>query len=157
MHRIAFTGHRSFAGTDRDDVLVGLKRLVNSLDRRVTISTGGAVGLDTDAFEVTSLSDKVDSILHIPFEYQYDELLRVSHNLEGYNNVVRCRQCMSGMKRPLTPADNRFYQLRNEHMVDTSDIVYCYWNGEEQGGTWNTVRYARKVGKPVVDIRELLC
>ena len=34
-------------------------------------------------------------------------------------------------------------------MVDRSDLVLAVWNGKEQGGTWNTIRYARLKGKEI--------
>ena len=40
-------------------------------------------------------------------------------------------------------------QRRNEYMVDHSDLVFAVWNGEEKGGTWNTIRYATRRGKPI--------
>ena len=40
-------------------------------------------------------------------------------------------------------------QKRNQYMVDHSDLVLAVWNGEKKGGTWNTIRYAQKVGKPI--------
>lgn len=44
------------------------------------------------------------------------------------------------------------YQKRNEWMVDNSDAVMAYWNLHEGGGTWNCVKYARKVKKPIANI-----
>ena len=40
-------------------------------------------------------------------------------------------------------------QKRNRYMVDKSDLVLAVWNGEERGGTWDTISYARKKGKPI--------
>jgi uncharacterized phage-like protein YoqJ len=44
------------------------------------------------------------------------------------------------------------YQKRNEWMVDNADVVMSYWSGKEVGGTWNCVKYARKVKKPMTNI-----
>ena len=38
---------------------------------------------------------------------------------------------------------------RNRFMADKADTVLAVWNGIEKGGTWNTICYARKIGKPV--------
>ena len=43
-------------------------------------------------------------------------------------------------------------QKRNRYMVDKSDIVLAIWSGKESGGTWDTIRYARKKGKPILYI-----
>lgn len=41
------------------------------------------------------------------------------------------------------------YERRNRYMVDHADLVLAIWNGEEKGGTWNTIEYARSRGKPI--------
>lgn len=38
---------------------------------------------------------------------------------------------------------------RNQYMVDNSDMVFAFWNGDETGGTANTVKYAKKRDKPI--------
>lgn len=40
-------------------------------------------------------------------------------------------------------------QKRNRYMVDKSDLVLAIWNGERKGGTWDTIKYARKEGKEI--------
>lgn len=40
-------------------------------------------------------------------------------------------------------------QIRNQYMVDHSELVLAVWNGQKKGGTWNTIRYAQSVGKPI--------
>jgi uncharacterized phage-like protein YoqJ len=43
-------------------------------------------------------------------------------------------------------------QVRNEAMVNDSDLVLAYWDGSA-GGTYNCIRYAEKVGKPIVNLK----
>ncbi|MBQ9746846.1 MAG: DUF1273 family protein [Clostridia bacterium] len=40
-------------------------------------------------------------------------------------------------------------QKRNRYMVDKSDIVLAIWNGSEEGGTWDTIKYAHSKGKMI--------
>ena len=44
-------------------------------------------------------------------------------------------------------------QRRNEYMVDKSELVLAYWNGEESGGTYNTVNYAERKQKNLIIYR----
>lgn len=45
---------------------------------------------------------------------------------------------------------NRVYWLRDKYMVDNCDLLLAVWDGVEAGGTWLTVNYAQKIGKPIV-------
>ena len=40
-------------------------------------------------------------------------------------------------------------QKRNEFMVDKADMVLAIWNGNQKGGTWNTIKYATKTKTPL--------
>ena len=48
-------------------------------------------------------------------------------------------------------------QKRNEYMVDQSDFVIVVWNGEKQGGTYQTFQYAQRKKKPfmIIDLHDL--
>ncbi|MBQ8380514.1 MAG: DUF1273 family protein [Clostridia bacterium] len=56
----------------------------------------------------------------------------------------------------VTVLSERYYegcmQRRNMYMVDKSDVVLAIWNGETKGGTWNTIAYARRLGKKIIYI-----
>lgn len=45
----------------------------------------------------------------------------------------------------------RKMQVRNEWMVDLSTDVLALWNGSS-GGTGNAIQYARKQGKPIINL-----
>ena len=47
------------------------------------------------------------------------------------------------------------YQTRNREMVDRADlIVFCIQH--ESGGAWQTMKYAKKQGKPCINLNEQL-
>ena len=43
------------------------------------------------------------------------------------------------------------FQIRNREMVDRADLVICYLN-QKHGGAWQTVQYARKQGKAILNL-----
>lgn len=43
----------------------------------------------------------------------------------------------------------RYFFTRNKQIVDNSDLVVAFWNGESSG-TRHAVRYAKSVNKPVI-------
>ena len=45
---------------------------------------------------------------------------------------------------------DRVYQLRDKYMVDNCDVLLAVWDGIEQGGTWQTIKYAREQGKEII-------
>lgn len=42
------------------------------------------------------------------------------------------------------------YWIRDKYMVDHCDVLLAVWDGEKSGGTWITVEYAQKIGKPII-------
>lgn len=42
-------------------------------------------------------------------------------------------------------------QVRNQYMVDHSDLVLAVWDGSD-GGTANCVRYAQRENKPIINL-----
>lgn len=42
------------------------------------------------------------------------------------------------------------YWIRDKYMVDHCDVLLAVFDGKKEGGTWITVDYALRIGKPVV-------
>lgn len=42
------------------------------------------------------------------------------------------------------------YWVRDKYMVDNCDILLAVFDGKQEGGTWITVEYANRVGRPIV-------
>ena len=46
------------------------------------------------------------------------------------------------------------YHERNRFMVDNAEVVLAYWDGTPSGGTYQTLRYAKKVGVGVENLHD---
>ena len=69
----------------------------------------------------------------------YRELLR------NANRIVHINQSTGGNAA-------RALQLRNQWIVDHSEKLIALWDGEEAGGTYNCVKYARRQGVEVINV-----
>ena len=45
------------------------------------------------------------------------------------------------------------FAKRNSYMVDNSDVVLTYFDGKA-GGTGSTLKYAKKLGKSIINVAE---
>lgn len=96
---------------------------VDDLPMGVTIVSGGAIGVDSIAVEHAKLRG-LETIEYLP-------------NLEG---------CVERWQ-----FSDRYYE-RNQKIVDESDLIVAFTE-KEYGGTWDTIKRARKAGKPVKIIK----
>ena len=144
----AFTGHRpdKLGGYEQParnklQVFVNKKLIDLKPDKCIT---GMALGLDIAIAKGCEMLG-IPYIAAIPFPDQkrpwtdedifiYDYL--VAHAAEV---VTVCPKYIKGA-----------YQIRDEWMVDHGDHLISLWNGTP-GGTCNTVKYAKKVNKPMTN------
>lgn len=141
-----FTGHREFKLTrPREEVVEELSTQILKAHEEgyTTFITGMAQGVDIWAGEIVKKIKGARLIAAIPFpgfesrwspfwESKYKKLLE-KVDWEVY----------------ICPEYNKTaYQKRNIWMVDNADLVIAVFN-HKPGGTWNTIKYAREVGKEV--------
>lgn len=43
------------------------------------------------------------------------------------------------------------YHIRDRQIVDKSHIMICFWEGRKSGGTYNTIKYALRTGRQVLN------
>lgn len=69
-----------------------------------------------------------------------------STEIDRYNRIL-------GNADKITLVNDHYFSacmlVRNRYMVDHSDTVLAIWNGEESGGTWQTIKYARSQNKKI--------
>lgn len=47
-------------------------------------------------------------------------------------------------------SNKKAYWLRDKYMVDNCDVLLAVFDGKENGGTWLTIKEAKKQGKPII-------
>lgn len=129
--RIAISGHRVYP--DRSALLKGL----NSIHAR-EYTFGGALGVDTDALEhIAKTQPRAVRTVVVPNRVA-DQPRLARHAIRKYSTrVIELRN--TGPDR---------YMIRNRFMVDRSNRLSAFYDFRGRGGTYNTIEYARKTGKP---------
>ena len=129
---IAITAHRDYP--DRAAFLHGLDNL-----KAKTYYLGGARGGDTDALEYLARTQPTSQrIVVVPNRLIDQPREAIPIISRDATRVIELRN--AGPDR---------YQLRNQYMVDNSQHVAAFYDNRGSGGTFNTIRYAERTGKPV--------
>lgn len=145
------TGHRAPLGSYDPEPLIpvaqdALIRLNPSL-----VLSGMALGWD-QAIAIAAFDLGINVIAYVPFHGQSDKWSKRA--CEDYSMLLqRCAKIIVVSPGGYVPEK---MQIRNEAMVDACDRVLALWDGEEKGGTWNCIRYAREVGRPVENVWDSL-
>ena len=159
-----FTGYRPekfpfpLSGGNADFIKFenGLIRLICTLcdSGCYTFYSGMAMGFDIVAAECVLLARElygkaaIKLICAIPFIEQSKKF--PSEWLERYNNIL------SSADETILISDTYYkgcYDKRNKFMVDNSDYVVTWFDGHA-GGTKNTINYAKKSGRTVINLKD---
>ena len=129
---------------------VAKKMIVDS--KATLVIAGGAIGWDT-AVAAATLDLDLPLVLAVPFPghegrwQAADQALYKKHAAEAEAVVFISEE---------TPGNDMdavvsYMEARNAFMVDYAQSVLAFWSGKAKGGTANCVRYARRVGVPIVN------
>lgn len=156
--RLAITGHRPQGLTTAQ--MDGMQMYVHQmLDKANTRDTGphtwhvgGALGTDQLVhWHLQDISPDQHIRLHSPggLHAQGAKWTKTQQDWLAWLYVLSDGLCdfCKGLEMSETSYRADFHR-RNQHMVDNADAVIAFLN-ERRGGTWNCVRYALDVGKPV--------
>ena len=153
LHRCCFTGHRP------DKMKFGEEEIKQLLEKAiddaisegyVTFITGMAMGTDIWAAEIVLERKKVNKDLHLicALPHPNFESRRSMREKIRFNKIIKKADLVKEIN------DHYFtgcYQVRNEWMVDRSNLVIAVFNGQKSG-TKNTVDYAKRKGVNVVNV-----
>lgn len=171
---VCFTGHRPDKliggyslrvplATELANVTTALIESLIIENQARTFISGGALGFDQIAFMcVDRLKKKypeIQNILAVPFKDQPnawknpEDVKRYEKIVERADEVVYVDVIPSYIPKGNKAAEGRYsaakMQMRNQYMVDQSDLVIAAWDGSS-GGTKNCVDYAKRKGKRIV-------
>lgn len=149
-HRCCFTGHRP------DKMDHGEKEIKPLLEKAideaiengyVTFITGMAMGVDIWAAEIVLERKKKNPNLHLICALPHPNFEKPRSMTEKmrYNKIIKKADFVKEIN------DHYFracYQVRNEWMVDHSNLIIAMFNGQK-GGTKNTIDYAKRKGKKI--------
>lgn len=153
------TGHRpsGFPWDYQDKKSEEYKNYISSLEKKIItlieeygcvhFISGMAIGADTD-FAKLCLDLRDREYPHITVEGAIP-----CPNQEAKWTDADKKEYKKLLKRldKVTTVSNTFtyscYQKRNEYMIDNSDCIIAVWNGEQKGGTYNSICYAKRTKK----------
>ena len=159
MKICCLTGHRpkGFLWNYEDKDCQQHKAYLTALRQKITelisdgfthFISGGALGADMDFAEtVIELRDSTypDITLEIAVPCPNQTLKWRAEDKSRYKKIINSANAVNVISEKYT----RFcMQKRNEYMVNHSDYVIVVWNGEKQGGTYNTFKFTQKKKKP---------
>lgn len=142
---IAFTGHRQLRDSHfvKEKITEFLSEQLR-LHSRVLVLSGGALGVDQLAAEVC-VELNVPFIFILPFPFNIFTAKWPSEARAQLRRLASHAVRVYYVQREFSYSG---YQRRNEILVSHCDILCAVYNGLP-GGTANTIRYARAVGRPV--------
>ena len=111
--------------------------------------SGGAIGVDMDFADAVLQAKKQhrDIVLEIAVPCRNQDLKWDKADKKRYEKILNGADFVNVLSESYTYF---CMQKRNEYMVEKADLVLAFWNGEESGGTWNTMNYAKRKVKQLL-------
>lgn len=149
--KIGVTGHRPSGFSNQEYVKNLIPQIVDWCSENhpnAEFNLGGCVGADMWVAQAC-VEKKLPFNLHLPFPVEIqskfwslpaDRDMLASHALLAHTvSIVGDSYKVQN------------YHIRDRQIVDNSDFIICFWEGRRSGGTYNTIRYALKSGKRVLN------
>ena len=153
LHRCCFTGHRpEKMELGEKEIKPLLEKAIDEAiaDGYVTFITGMAMGTDIWAAEIVLERKKTNNDLHLicALPHPNIESRRSLTEKMRFNKITKKADIVKKISGHYFTG---CYQVRNEWMVDRSNLVIAVFNGQKSG-TKNTVDYAKRKSVKVINI-----
>ncbi len=151
MIRCTFAGHRDVTGLEETDVEAALEKIIDRSDSPIECLAGGMGNFDhICASAVRRLKRKYQNkeitlILVLP--YMQKRINRDKAYYENRFDLILIPSQLEGVHY------KQAIGLRNRWMVEQSDYLIAMVN-KEYGGAYTTLKYAKKLGKTVINLAE---
>ena len=154
-HTCTFTGHRpDKMKQEEKEIKPLLEKAIDDAitNGYVTFITGMAMGTDIWSAEIVLEKKKGNPELHLICALPHPgfENRRSMTEKKRFDKIIKKADLVKEIK------DHYFtgcYQVRNEWMVDHSNLVIAVFNGQKSG-TQNTIKYAKKKNVGIVNVLE---
>ena len=141
MVKIGVTGHRP----ERLEKLAEVSKVTDWLDLQFyeygkddfILITGMAQGVDQIAAH--------EALLYGGRIWCYYPYRRKPHEIEDYLNTKADK-----IRYEYDKYQPQCYIDRDRRIVDDCDVLFAVWDGKKNGGTWQTIKYAREKKKQIV-------
>ena len=121
------------------------------------VQTGMALGFDTAlAIAAIKLGIKLSCQIPFPdFESRWNDLAK-SHYYQILDKAYNVNYVSENKPKTKQEAVNML-MLRNKVLCDNADALLSFWNGSNQGGTYNAINYVQMVypTKNIVNLYDL--
>jgi uncharacterized phage-like protein YoqJ len=141
MITLAITGHRPERLGDLNELEASLRTFL--LENEVyRLYQGMCEGAD-------HLSAQVAFDMGISYVACRPWSTHTSGTAAAYSEILRNASEVHVVNYSMTYPGASVYHDRNHYMVDHADAVFAAWDGHQRGGTFQTIRYARRQGKKI--------
>ncbi len=148
---VSGTGHRpDKLGGYSDEVFNKLIEIAENALKQIKptgVISGMALGWDM-ALAQAAINLEIPLIAAIPFIGQESKWEKESQDY--YNELLSKAQKIEIISDG--EYSSKKMQIRNEWMVDNSDIVLAMYNGDTFGGTYNCIKYVERKTKPIINL-----
>lgn len=140
--KIAITGHQPPRLCRHEkEIGIWIDEVLTTLQKKEHITaayTGMAQGAD-QLFAIKAINHNIPLYCTYPYRrtkfHPHEEMI---------NAEATAVEFISERKTPVC------YHIRDCYMVDSADVLIAIWDGVPEGGTFDTIQYARKSGVPIV-------